>query len=322
MRDANTGKNTLIETAKAGKFNFDLIATMVQKLQDQGLDADAGQIARKARANLEDSAENIVYLRTQTENIAEFLLELGEHMGTGDQDLAKETLADVTKTASNISQKSLMVKADYSAAEEELLNKVQDSIAKQANAQKWQTVHTVSSIATGTGSVITAAATPVVATTVASLNLGAVGVTMVAVCPYTLAAGLVGSAVLGTMAYMNKTAAKGYGVQAASHKEMADMTNSIVQAADMNQNLWRGIGMAAKELQDNVDALGKLNPRRKQEFKRRTEALAKSLRIFVETLDEYLVWLSLCKYFPGNYPLELKLGKQRYHEMRRVLMNN
>jgi len=194
-------------------------------------------------------------------------------------------------------------------------------VRKQATCLTREKIHTMTSVATGTGSTAIAVATPFAATTVASLNFGPVGFVAVAVCPYTLAAGLVGAAIIGTVAYMNRTAAKGYGMEAASHQEMAGMTYTIVQAADTNQNMWRGVGMAAEELKDNIDALGKLNLKRKQEVKRRTEALAQSLQIFVQAFDEYLVWLSLCKYFPGNYPLEVKLGAKRFHEMRKVLMD-
>jgi len=317
LRGHNNGENKLIETAKVGQFNFDVIAKAIDALEKQGQDADAGKIARRAKANLQDSAENILYLRTQAEDIASFLQELGEHVSNNDRELVDECLTDVKEAATRISKKSLMVKAGYSNAEEELLEKHRDFKQKEKHHEDRQTMHTAASVVSGTGAVVTAVATPVVATTYVSVF----GATLVAVCPVTLVAGLTGAALFATFSYINATAAKCNRLQATSHQEMANMSHQIVQAADMNQGLWVGVGMAADELKENGDALRNLNPRRQKEVKRRTEAMAQSLRIFVETLDEYLVWLSLCKYFPANYPLEQKLGADRFKKMRVALMD-
>lgn len=74
--------------------------------------------------------------------------------------------------------------------------------------------------------------------------------------------------------------------------------------------------MAAQDLSDDIAKLKDLNSGRKRQLEQTMKDVAKSLSILVEALEEYSVWLSLCKYFPANYPLRAKIGGRRFDHLR------
>ena len=310
------GENRIIETVKSGKLNFEFVQTQVARIEEkQATSGMASTIARKAKKHLESTAENVVFLRTEVESLASNLLEASEHVNTGDMDLFKETIQDVIGISQGLSKRSLIVKAELNSSEEELLGQYQEqskkAVENESMAQDYKVGRNVSA---GVGVVAGLAAVPASASS-------ALAVTAAAVCPVTLCLGFGAALFCGGMAWLCNNAAESHSHCADVAKEMAGLTNQMVQAVEMNQSLWTGVCMAATELSGHVDVLAGLNPKRKRQMEKKTEAIAKSLQILVEALDEYLIWLSFCSYFPANYPLRTKLGDKKYDRLRAALMD-
>ena len=333
------GENRIIERVKSGKLDFEFVQTQVARIEEkQATSGMASTIARKAKKHLESTAENVVFLRTEVESLASNLLEASEHVNTGDMDLFKETIQDVIGISQGLSKRSLMVKAELKSDEEELLGQYQNQSKKAVeNARKAKNYRVGKRISAGAGLGLATAVAAYSCLSAAAASAGvpaaasgalSVTVAVAAISPVTLLLGSGATLFCGGMAWLCKNTSWLCNNAAESHshcadvaKEMAGLTNQMVQAVEMNQSLWTGVCMAATELSGHVDVLAGLNPKRKRQMEKKTEAIAKSLQILVEALDEYLIWLSFCSYFPANYPLRTKLGDKKYDRLRAALMD-
>lgn len=314
-------ENLIIETIKTGKFNFDFISQQVQEIEK--LDPTAGmQIARKARKHLETSAESVLFVQSKVKNIASYLLEISEHVNENEMELFRETMKDVVKTSQALSNKTMLIRGELNEDEEELMNKSREQMAKKLENERLEKRCTwgkrgaaVLSAATGAASYPVAAALGSSAATISG-PLGAVSASVVSVCPVTMCI-CVGAAVFcGIAAMACHTKAEMHGKCARAAGEMAELTEKMGQAAEQHQSLWTGVSMAAQDLSDDIAKLKDLNSGRKRQLEQTMKDVAKSLSILVEALEEYSVWLSLCKYFPANYPLRAKIGGRRFDHLR------
>ena len=287
------------------------------------LDPTAGvQIARKARKHLETSAESVLFMQSKVQNIASYLLEISEHVNENEMDLFRETMEDVVKTSQALSDKTMLIKGELNEDEEELMNKSREQMAKKLENEHLEKNYTrgkwgTAAVATAAG----AASYPVAAavgSATASISgpMGAVTVSVVSVCPVTMFL-FAGAAVFcGVAAVACHAKAEMHGKCAHAAGEMAKLTETMSKAAEQHQSLWTGVSMAAQELSDDIAKLKHLNSRRKRQLEQTMKDVAKSLGILVEALEEYAVWLSLCKYFPANYPLRAKIGGRRFDCLR------
>mmetsp|Transcript_47672 Transcript_47672/g.89217 ORF Transcript_47672/g.89217 Transcript_47672/m.89217 type:complete len:365 (-) Transcript_47672:224-1318(-) len=326
IRDKD-GKNLLIETAKSGKFNFDFVISMVDGIMDSDASSAAFDVSRKVMKHLQGSAENVLYMRTQVESIASCMIEASEHLSCQDMELLQEAMEDVARYSSRLSERSLDVKAELTEDEQSLIDARKHHKKKEEDARWKSKAYTkagqASMVVAGGTACATIPAAFFVGSSYASIsvvgNTFAVGV--VAVCPYTLLFGIGGTVVCGIFATVLRHKANSHQQRAEAASEMAHMTRGMVDVAGNIGRMWDAVSHCATELGDGLKDLKTVNPKRQLRFRQLMENLAKSLRILMEALDEYLVWLSLCKYFPPNYPLADKIGAKRYRAMRAALMD-
>jgi len=305
IRDSD-GKNLLIETARSGKFNLDVLAGVIEKCEAAGANNVTLEIALKAKSDLVQTANNVLQLRSQIEQIASGLLDAKEYAEVGKFVQFKKSIQDVVCTSAGVSHMSFVVQSTLSDDECKLLEQYKLHQSSQARFKEMQTSARQWSVAAAVG-------------TVGGIGIVALGAAVL--CPATVAVGTVARVACEASAWWQLAESRECGKHAKSAEDMASMAHAMSSAVDVYQNMWSAVGIGTMELAEGLDDLHRLNPKRQAQFASKVTQVAKSLKILVEALDEFAVWLSLCKYFPPNYPLADKIGAKRYRAMRAALMD-
>ena len=313
------GENRLIEEAKQGKFNFSMIVARLDEAHSNTPSAEIEDLTQKAKKHLRASADKVVRMRSQVENLADYLLEAADHVANHRLDLLKDTLADVVEICSSMSEASGVAHDEFTKEEAEFLAKYKDQLERKESCQYWagncRTGRNVSGTLSALSALGAAPAAWGVATFGSSAARSAAAGAALTICPVTLAIGLIGAASFGLTALLLSSRAESHEMKAETANDMAAIMQNMKQVASYNESLWMGVRMSAEELARELALLQKVDPEREKQFKRKTEKVANSLRVFVSALDGYLVWLSLCKYFPPNYDLQSRLGRKRYVQL-------
>jgi len=117
-----------------------------------------------------------------------------------------------------------------------------------------------------------------------------------------------GSFVLGVAAIYFLKKVHDYKTAKSIAGELQEHAEDMVRLAEQNKEFWRGLMLAADGVKSAMGKLEGMSVSRRSAFNRRMCDSGKKLLLLKEALDEYIVWMSLCQYYPKNYNTRALIG--------------